>query len=214
MKGKAGRLIIITILCAALLFGLVILRVWLDARRELKSAELAEFKGDLWEAVLHYRLAISAYLPFASYPSRAAQKLSEIAKKAEERGDTLLALEAHHAIRSGFLSARSFYTPKKEWIEKSEVEIVRLLIARGEPQKIYGDVPSNELEKLIRQDLNRYKSPNHLLSLAAVLALIGWAVFAGAGVFQLAKGDYKSAAKRFFVFAALYIIWALCLLKA
>lgn len=213
MKNRTGKLILVALLCIAIFFGLVVLRVWLDARRELGSAELAELKGDLWEAVLHYRLAISSYLPFASYPKRAAEKLSAIAERAEKDGDTLLALEAYRAIRSGFLSARSFYTPDREWIEKSESEIVRLLILRGEPQKVYGDIPKDELEKLIRQDMNRYEPPNHLLSLAAVLALFGWAIFAGAGIFHLAKGNYKVAATRFFIFAFLYVVWALCLLR-
>lgn len=214
MKGKANRIILIVLLCVAAIIGLVVLRVYLDARRELKSAELAELRSDAWEAVLHYRLAISAYIPFSSHPERAAERLRAIAKKAEKSGDTLLALEAYRAIRSGFLSARSFYTPEHEQIEQAESEIVRLLILRGEPQKIYGDIPKEQLEKLVRQEMNRYQPPNHLLSFAAIVALFGWATFACMGVYHLARKNYRTALVRFFIFAILYAAWAFCLIKA
>jgi len=214
MKVKRLKMPAVVLCCIVAFFGLIVLRVYIDARRELAAAELAEGRRDLWGAVLHYRQAISAYIPFMSYSERAAERLNIIAKKAENRGDTLLALEAYRAIRSGFLGARSFYTPGSPWIEKAEGEIVRLLLLRGEPQRIHGDLPKQELERLVRAEMNRYQPPNHLLSFAAVIALFGWAVFAGMGVYQMAKGSYKKAVVRFAIFAVAFAIWALCLVLA
>jgi len=214
MKGKTSKTILVALLCIVAVVGLIVLRVYLDARREFKAAKLAELRADMWEAILHYRLAISAYTPFAAYPERAAERLRGIAEEAERSGDTLLALEAYRAIRSGFLSARSFYTPKHQWIEQAESEIVRLLILRGEPQKIYGDMPKEQLERLIRQEMNRYQPPNHLLSFAAIVALFGWAISACLGLYHLAKRSYKTALTRFLIFVILYAVWAFCLIKA
>ena len=214
MKGNRAKVAAAVAGCIAVFFGLIVLRVYLDARREMKQAELAEARQDAWAAVLHYRLAISAYIPFARYPDRAAERLVAIAQRAEKAGDTLLALEAYRAIRSGFLSARSIYVPKKRWIKKAEDEIVRLLIKRGEPQRIYGAKSKWELERLVRAEMNRYRQPNGLLSLFAIAALFGWASFAGLGVYQLAKGDYKKALVRIAAFVALYILWAICLIAA
>ncbi len=217
LQGKVVRRIkvaVIVLCCAVAFFGLIILRVYIDARREMTAARLAEGRGDMWAAVLHYRQAISAYIPLASHPEQAAEHLVRIARRAEEQGDTLLALEAYRAIRSGFLGARSFYTPGKRWIDQAEGEIVRLLIMRGEPQRVHGNLPKQELERLVRAEMNRYKPPNHLLSFVAILALFGWAISAGAGVYQLASGSYRKAMVRFAIFAAAFAVWAICLVLA
>lgn len=109
-----------------LFFSMIYLKVFLSSRAEFRTAEAALAKGNDREAIIHYERAILWYLPIGGYVEPSAEALWKLATALEEK-DKKLALEAFRSLRSGFYAARSFYTPGKEWIARSDQKIAALM---------------------------------------------------------------------------------------
>lgn len=107
-------------------FSMIYLKVFLSSRAEFRTAEAALAKGNDREAIIHYERAILWYLPIGGYVEPSAEALWKLATALEEK-DKKLALEAFRSLRSGFYAARSFYTPGKEWIARSDEKIAALM---------------------------------------------------------------------------------------
>lgn len=107
-------------------FSMIYLKVFLSSRAEFRTAEAALAKGNDREAIIHYERAILWYLPIGGYVEPSAEALWKLATALEEK-DKKLALEAFRSLRSGFYAARSFYTPGKEWIARSDQKIASLM---------------------------------------------------------------------------------------
>lgn len=107
-------------------FSMIYLKVFLSSRAEFRTAEAALAKGNDREAIIHYERAILWYLPIGGYVEPSAEALWKLATALEEK-DKKLALEAFRSLRSGFYAARSFYTPGKEWIARSDQKIAALM---------------------------------------------------------------------------------------
>lgn len=107
-------------------FSMIYLKVFLSSRAEFRTAEAALAKGNDREAIIHYERAILWYLPIGGYVEPSAEALWKLATALEEK-DKELALEAFRSLRSGFYAARSFYTPGKEWIARSDQKIASLM---------------------------------------------------------------------------------------
>ncbi|MDC4204200.1 MAG: hypothetical protein MPW14_05185 [Candidatus Manganitrophus sp.] len=107
-------------------FSMIYLKVFFSSRAEFRTAEAALAKGNDREAIIHYERAILWYLPIGGYVEPSAEALWKLATALEEK-DKKLALEAFRSLRSGFYAARSFYTPGKEWIARSDQKIASLM---------------------------------------------------------------------------------------
>jgi hypothetical protein len=79
------------------------------------------------KAITFFDRSIHWYTPFNPYVRKSAERLWEISKDAQKRGDIRLALIATRTIRRGFIAERSFYTPGRDWIEKCDLRIYDLL---------------------------------------------------------------------------------------
>lgn len=107
-------------------FLMIGLKVFLSARSEFIAGETARAKGDDREAITHYERAMLWYLPVGGYVEPAAEALWEVGLRLEGK-DRQTALEAFRSLRSGFYAARSFYTPGREWIARSNQKIASLM---------------------------------------------------------------------------------------
>ncbi|MBW2170512.1 MAG: hypothetical protein JRF69_00795 [Deltaproteobacteria bacterium] len=79
------------------------------------------------KAITFFDRSIHWYTPFNPYVHKSAQRLWEICTRAEQQGDIQLALIATRTIRRGFLAARSFYTPGRDWIDRCDAKIASLM---------------------------------------------------------------------------------------
>lgn len=114
-----------------IIFALLIAMVWVKTfsygQNQYKEGEKAMAAGDLKNAIADYETAIHMYSPFAEYVPASARRLWEIGQRFENSGDYDRALIAYRSIRSSFYGVRSFYTPYKDWIARSESEIDKVL---------------------------------------------------------------------------------------
>jgi len=84
-------------------------------------------KQEYVSAVTFFDRSIRWYAPFNPYVRKSVERLWEIGTQAEKEGNTRLALIAMRTIRRGFYTARSFYTPGKDWIDKCDGKIDQLM---------------------------------------------------------------------------------------
>ena len=85
-------------------------RAW----REFKEAKKSEKAGDMPMAILWYGTVISFYTPWSPWVNKSIDRLFEIGKEAEAKGDFKLAKDAYDEIVHRIYSVRSFYTPHKD----------------------------------------------------------------------------------------------------
>ena len=113
------------------IFVLLIAMVWTKTysygQNQYKQGEKAMAAGNLKNAISDYETAIHMYAPFAGYVPASAGRLWEIGQGFEKSGDYDWSLIAYRSIRSSFYGVRSFYTPYKDWIARSESEIDKVL---------------------------------------------------------------------------------------
>jgi tetratricopeptide (TPR) repeat protein len=121
-----------------IIFALLIAMVWVKTfsygQNQYKEGEKAMAAGELKNAISDYETAIHMYSPFAEYVPASARRLWEIGQGFENSGDYDRALIAFRSIRSSFYGVRSFYTPYKDWIARSESEIDRVLALQAKKQ--------------------------------------------------------------------------------
>lgn len=89
------------------------------AYREFKEGESLYKKGDIPMAILYYGTVISFYTPYSPWVKKSIDRLFEIGRKLEEKGDFKGAKEAYDEIIHRIYSIRSFYTPHKKTQEKA-----------------------------------------------------------------------------------------------
>jgi hypothetical protein len=119
---------------AGMIVGLVAIAlamVWVRAfygsmRAYEQGARHLEAHRDI-RAITFFDRSIRWYTPFNPYVYRSAQRLWEIGERAYRHGDIRLSLIAIRAIKRGFYSARSVYTPGKDWIKKCNIRIGELI---------------------------------------------------------------------------------------
>ncbi|MGC2424681.1 MAG: hypothetical protein WA666_10040 [Nitrospirota bacterium] len=119
-----------------IIFAILLAMVWIKTysygQNQYKQGEKAMASGDLKDAISDYETSIHMYAPFAGYVPASAQRLWEIGQGFEKSGDYDWALIAYRSLRSSFYGVRSFYTPYKDWIARSESEIDKVLALQKE----------------------------------------------------------------------------------
>lgn len=125
-----------------IVFAILVAMVWVKTysygQDQYKKGEKAMAAGDLKNAISDYETSIHMYSPFAGYVPASAQRLWEIGKGFEKSGDYDWALLAFRSLRSSFYGVRSFYTPYRDWIARSESEIDKVLALQVEKERTSG----------------------------------------------------------------------------
>jgi hypothetical protein len=105
----------------------IVMRVVTSARSELIEADAAAQRGAVDEAIVHYRRAARWYAPGSPYHVRALQRLAELGRDAEHKGDSEGALMAYRSLRGAILATRSFYVPEPARLEAADRRIASLM---------------------------------------------------------------------------------------
>jgi hypothetical protein len=180
MRRKVAALLAVAGLC----LGIVATRAVLAGRGALARGDQAQAAGDPEEAVTWWRRAARWYLPLAPHVGGAYDRLEELGRAAEERGDVDLALRAWRGVRGSILATRSFFTPQRERLEPANRRIAALMAGIEDPSL---DPNRSEPE---RADwhyalLARDDAPSVFWT---VFALLGFAAWLGGAFFFALRG--------------------------
>jgi hypothetical protein len=164
----------------------VVVRLWFEAAGEYRRGVAAEARGDLGEAIRHWRDAGRAYLPGNPTTRRALDRLDALGVAAVTRGDYATARTAFEAERAALLGARSFYTPYVERLPVINRRLARLMAAIEDPS---GTAGFEERSAWHEQRLAEKPRPKTALVLLALAGLVLWA---GSAVAFFRKGLDKN----------------------
>jgi len=117
----------------ALLIGLVWIRVYSEARRELAAAQRHRADGRIFLAVEHYRRALRWSYPMSSSQEAAGSALESIALQLDEEGDAHGALAAWRSLSGGLAAARFLYSGEDPRRENANAQIARLMAKEQAP---------------------------------------------------------------------------------
>lgn len=160
--GKAIRGAGLGVAAVAALVALASVRVVIDSHHELVEAMQLDEAGEYQAAVTGYRRALRWYAPGNPYSRAAGEALLRLAREAESRGDTELALSAYRELRAGIMATRGVTTPYSDLLERG-----------GDRLEVLG---SNGGE--LGRSASRSPSPTPKPWLA-LLALTGYALWVG-----------------------------------
>lgn len=153
---------------------MLIARVVVEGRRELRAAEVAQRSGDFEQAAIRARRAASWYAPGAPHVPAAYRLLASIARQAEGRGDTANALFAWRATRFAVLSSRWIVVPHSRELDLANAEIARLSSKQPRPPGVAGksdvEVEHEMLDRLTRREHPR---PAWVVVMLLAIGLVG-----------------------------------------
>ena len=185
-------------------------------RRALGQADAAARSAGLDEAVIHYRRAARWYAPGSGYVTRSLDALARIGTAAEQQGDLARALDAHRAIRSAILGARSVYTPHADRLAQANGRIARLSAAvQGEKQSAEARA---KLEAWHLTALRQDTAPAVGWSVLAVLAFLGWVSAAFVFIYRAITPDDRLLVRPALIWGGVILVclllWVLGLSQA
>ena len=155
--------------------GTLGVRVLLEARAELASAEEFRARGNDRAASDHYRRALRWSFPVSPYETKASAALESIAREREGAGDPDGALLAWRSLLGGIASARHLYSRRDHTEERARDEIARLMGSRGAPASDAGS-ESSDLVSEHRKLLEREIVPDPLWATFLLLGFATWVV--------------------------------------
>ena len=124
---RPSTIISVAVVLCFVVLAMVWARAFYGSVQAYHEGEAYLEKGQIIEAITFFDRSIHWYTPFNPYVRQSAEHLWEIGLRAEQQGDSQLALIAIRTIRRGFYAARSFYTPGKAWIGKCDTKIASLM---------------------------------------------------------------------------------------
>ena len=217
-NNKVKQTIFLIVTTIFIMILIIFLRVFYGSITEFNKGEKAFNNKNYKNAIMYYDAAIHWYTPFNIYVARSTERLWEIGKILEEKGDDRLAIEAYRAIRSGFYAARSFYTPYSEWIKRCEDKISTML-AMEEPTCEEDKHMSFEERKAEHLSfLHKDYAPDVFWSLILEIGFIGWIMCTIIFIFRVfvgEKGFHNKKALFWGSFIILfYAMWIIGMMKA
>ena len=169
------------------------------------------------KAVTFFDRSIHWYTPFNPYVEKSAKTLWKMSEEAEARGDIRMALIAARTIRRGFIAARSFYTPGRDWIEKCDLRIYALL---KNEQNRKGGLSVGDLSDLSVLENPQVKGPDVLWSIILLTGLLGWIGSVIGFIMSGFRASYKTSLlslsnfKWILLWAVFFAIWVVGMMKA
>lgn len=192
-------------------------RVFYGSMQDCQEGETYLKANQYIKAITFFDRSIHWYTPFNPYIHKSAERLWEISKDAQKRGDIRLALIAARTIRRGFVAARSFYTPGRDWIERCDLRIHELVLIE---QVRKGDLKKGELAEISILDNPQVKGPSILWSIILLTSLLGWIgsvigfITSGFRTSQETRLLSVSNLKWIILWAAFFAIWVIGMMKA
>jgi|GEM_PF-218879 len=165
------RVIFISVALIAVFLFMVWARAFYGSMQACGEGETHLQKTEYIKAITFFDRSIHWYTPFNPYVYKSARHLWEISVDAQARGDIRLALIAVRTIRRGFVSARSFYLPGKDWIEKCNLRIYELLRIDQDKK---GDFHEESLVKGSILDDPQVRGPDIFWSVILLIGFLGW----------------------------------------
>jgi len=165
------------------------------------------------KAITFFDRSIHWYTPLNPYVHKSAQRLWEICAQAEQQGDFQLALIATRTIRRGFLAARSFYTPGREWIDRCDTKIASLMNQESKTPRLRGAAE-------VSVPPQASPEPDVFWTLMIEVGLIGWiGSVIGFLMLGLTGGQtvsFRSGAAIFWgiLFIVFYAMWVVGMMRA
>lgn len=169
-------------------------------------------------AIREYDTTIHFYTPFSPYIRLSALRLWEMGEQFEREGKPDRANIAYSAIRSSFYSARSFYTPGKDWIERCDEKIATLnvmLLVRD------GSVKPPDIETERKKQLYLLKTDKSPEPFWIIMVIAGFAGWVSSVIFIIFKGfdesgniDRKKVLCGTVSFVFAFALWISAMLKA
>lgn len=115
----------------ALIAFIAVFLIWANTlyrqHAQFDKGEKALAGGDYIAAIAGYESAIHMYTPGSGLVERAAERLWTIGEHYEQAGDVDKALIAYRSLRSSFYAVRGLTSPGREWIERCDGKIARLV---------------------------------------------------------------------------------------
>jgi len=214
---KALRILRAVGLVVVLLLAMVWLRAFYGSMKAYEEGE-RYFEQNQWiRAITFFDRSIHWYTPYNPYVEKSAKRLWEIGERAGRDGDIKLALISFRAIRGGFYSARSFYTPGKEWIRASEKRIHEL----EEMEKTQRGLQENA--KTAAPDWEKSQEvpgPNPGWSVVVAFSFLGWVgsllafIPCAFGAKEDAKRRFTRGAPWLGLAAVFYTLWIIGMFRA
>jgi hypothetical protein len=169
-------------------------------------------------AISEYDKTMHFYTPWSPYLKKSAQKLWQIGEMFENEKKFDWAHTAYSTIRSSFYSARSLYTPGRDWISRCDAKIadlnVQMLIRDG---VIHPKAAEAERKRQLHV-LTVDRVPDPFWSVIVEAGLFGWI---GSVLFLIMKGlsaegkiQKKFALYGILSFLCTFTMWITALLKA
>lgn len=178
------RKLLIGAIVAGVCLGVVVTRAVWEGRSALSKGDAAQAAGNTSEAVTWWRRAARWYVPLAPHVNAAYDRLEDLAKKAEAKGDTKTALAAWRGIRGSILATRSFYVPHSDRLDPANKAIAALM-ARSESPSVDAGKSEQQRADWHYALLARDESPSVFWSFIAIL---GFGLWVGGGVLMALRG--------------------------
>jgi len=216
-EGRTLKKTVFIIGLIAILFIMVWVRAFYGSMKTYRQGEEYLKNGQYVKAVTFYDRSIHWYTPLNPYVRRSADRLWEIGRHAEGRGDVRLALIAFRAIRRSFYAARSFYTPGKDWIERCDIRISKLV-----PPSPRGKDVSGNSDAVTENITNNTKdtAPDIFWTMILEISLFGW-IGSVIGLIIFTLGMKEEQQKRPFKTTLLvvagtsfFIFWIIAMMRA
>jgi hypothetical protein len=214
---KTLRILRGVVLVVVVFLAMVWVRAFYGSMRAYEQGEGHFEKGQFVQAITFFDRSIHWYTPYNPYVEKSANKLWEIGRRSQQDGDVKLALIAVRAIRGGFYSARSFYTPGKNWIRMCDKKIHEL----EELEKVQKGLQSEaEMGVPVGEKSQEVPGPNPGWSVVVVLSFLGWVgsiivfIFRAFGAKKEEKGRLSRGAPWLGMAAVFYGLWIIGMFRA
>lgn len=207
-----------------MILGLITIILLMVCARIFYGSMKAYHKGESYlqekqyiRAITFFDRSIHWYTPFNPYVERSAERLWNIGKNAEKKGDTKLALIAFRTIRGGFYSTNSFYKPGREWIKNCDIKINQLM---GLEERKRETPDSSKVKGGYITKRQKDPSPRILWTIFLEIGFLGWiGSVMGFIMFILGrKGELKYSTFSSLVWITLtfvfFALWIIGMMKA
>jgi hypothetical protein len=188
MRQRLFRRAGLGLLALVALLGVTETREWSAGADALEESDVALAQGDARGAIVHARTAAEAAVPFSPYPQAGYERLEEVARSAEQKGDLELAGFAWRAVRSAAVATRPAGAARGRVAEAND-GILRLARSSLASSSL---ATRGTHESVIRDELSIEETPSPFFSLLVTFGALAFA----AGFAALSRAVRSRSASR------------------